>query len=125
MVPVWDEEMSFEYVWTRQDVDAMRDFHKSQMQAQSASQKECGDSMLEASTVYPLVQQLKENVTNLKDVTLPEMTQEIASLKETTRAILEMLRPPELLELPNAMKVEESTGKMRVSEEPLQEIPAL
>merc|ERR1711924_98132 len=86
-----------------------------------------GEDKSEA-VLFPVVQQVKGDLHTLRDQTFPELTREVAELKRATRMILDLLRPPELLELPEqggAAKTIHVKDKHAPFEDDCQDLPLL
>merc|ERR1719326_827604 len=92
--------MSFDFRWTQDGVDYMRELHKNRWHTAANGVGDVSqDEATEEVKIFPVVQQMKGDLRVLREETFPELTREVAGLKQATRAILELLRPPELLDL--------------------------
>merc|ERR1711862_182018 len=90
-----------------------------------AFEKPSGGTQNEAQHHNPAVQQMRGELRELREETLPVLKKEVDGLKQATREILEILHLP-VLRPPEKLELESSCSKMGQSgEERLGEIPGL
>merc|ERR1719272_2673880 len=95
IIPIWNETLSFDFKWVQDGVDAMREYHKNMWHGVESPDKVRNENAMQLE-YFPAVKQMGDELRELREQTVPELNREVSDLKNMTREILELLRPPGL-----------------------------